>query len=177
MIPAAVTASLIEAAKAQSPEPITIATGGTGYLDERFMPEKSVSWGADRFGRSFITLCLRWVDGSAREPGCGVSTFFQRYKDDPGFWAVANNAGDTFPAMSGALRPADVVTLIDLVLRGRARAGSCVVQLTTPADVREACAWEDSPRAADDSPSAEVHSDTAAIVVTDEKSPHGRHEP
>jgi hypothetical protein len=168
--------TLLDEAKRRQPRSTCVAVGSTGYLDERLVPEQSVSWGSDRFGRPFVTLCLCWQDDE--EPTeYAVNTFFQRYKDSPGNWAVAANAGRTLPSTVGMLRSSDLADIIALVRDVQVVADNLIIQLAEPADVRKALNWTQRPRAVDEEPGVAVHVDTAAVIVHDERDPRGRHEP
>ena len=179
--------AFIQLAKNRSPAqaPAPVAVGGTGYLDERFVPAESVSWGLDRFGRRSVTLCLRPVDvGLGRDDRHAVCTFFQRYKSDEDIWVMAVNAGRRVRFSDGVVSESAFIKLVELL-----NTGTCTIDdlddfdngphtwaLATPEEVRMNLKWVDRPRAADNKPGVAVHTDAPKIIVYDEKAPFGRHE-
>jgi hypothetical protein len=101
------------------------SVGGTGYIDDHVHPEARMTKGQDKWGRVFVTLCVRSFgqDDRSEQGTAGVITVFQRFapgvKDD-----IVVQACNTWRAprlfLGGSATDKDMELVEKLVLSGEA---------------------------------------------------------
>lgn len=120
---------------------VAIDVGSTGYIDGDVTPGASVSKGTDKFGRLYLTLCVRTKTGACvSRPG--VVTVFQRFHNDENVFVMAQNVGYA-RMFDGAMTDEDMTSLDRLLREGKTTfirhdfGGSVVethVELVAPAE-------------------------------------------
>lgn len=100
--------------------------GGTGYLDGPVEPTARAMRGVDKYGRTFVTLCVSYCgkDDHAFYNSGGVLTVFQRYTDSDIVTQANNSSCPPLLFLSGAATSDEMRMLEELVTTGKA---NCVV--------------------------------------------------
>jgi len=145
------------------------SVGVTGYLDAKFIPKRSVSHSVDRYGRSYITLCVASM--GPRGADRHVFTAFRRYARGSDIWTYADNHGMACLGVS-QFSPPSFEALRRLISGERvsfADSPHLAFELTTPEDVRahteDSASIPDAP-GGKASPSAALHAEKPQILET-----------